>query len=665
MYKVGEFVFDYQRAELGHQGQVKKLEPQINELLKLFVENPGQLVTKEQIIHLLWPNRIITDDAFRAVIKKLRRALGDSAKEARYVRTLPLKGYILIAEVSVLPSKATPSIHLRYRLLSIVALISLVLFYLFSGETVIEPKLEALTKVAGSEVSPSFNSKLNHLLYSHRAEKDDYLQLYTKSLESGEITQLTFGEANFANAYFSYDGSKIAFTRSTVTTSDIVIADYSPQTGLTNYDTLPQAVSSQRYLQSWRANGQGLYLSDAKKPLTPQGIWYYRIDNQTLQNITSPGGNGGGDYFARESHNGRWLAVLRNSDSQSHELLIQHLASGELSHIALLPKAFNRLVWQRDDESILLSSFHSDFAQYDLSVYELHTIELDIPYLNDVFYGCGKHCFYARQHNGNYLDLQYLANPFSENSVSHFGFHTQLGAQDFPIMDKVSYKTYFVTKQYGRTELIAADRQMSRVLHTFPRDSDFSALQLDTEGRKLAGIVDGRLFVFDLEKNAIEFLTTSLEQVSTPVWASNLDHLHYARLEHGSPVIYRYELDTQTTIREEVDHFAKIKVSSSETLLLDDALQVWYQKDGKKRFLTTLQSASSNRWLMRGEWLYYTTRKENLAYLERVNVYTGAIETQFLAKNRYRLNFDLSADAEVMLAVRSLLAQSDLVKIKY
>ncbi|MEK0159305.1 hypothetical protein WLQ65_09175 [Pseudoalteromonas piscicida] len=93
---------------------------------------------------------------------------------------------------------------------------------------------------------------------------------------------------------------------------------------------------------------------------------------------------------------------------------------------------------------------------YDLTTYELHIIELDIPYLNDVFYGCGKRCFYARQQNGNYLDLQYLANPFSENTVSHFGFHTQLGAQGFPIMDKVNDKIYFVTKQYGSPFAIGA-----------------------------------------------------------------------------------------------------------------------------------------------------------------------------------------------------------------
>ena len=225
MYKVGKFIFDTRRAVLITDGEKKSIEPQVNELLALLVAHAGEVVSKQQIIEKLWPERVITDDAFRAVIKKLRKCLQDSATSPDYIRTVTRKGYVLIADVQPVQSAAVKPLWLNTRALVVaIAIVAVLLYYLVTHTR--PPTVTKLTDMAGSEVSPSYNLILNQLLYSHRSSKDDFLQLYAKNLSNGAITQLTNDQANFANAQFSTQGDKIAFTRSTEKKQQIFVADY-------------------------------------------------------------------------------------------------------------------------------------------------------------------------------------------------------------------------------------------------------------------------------------------------------------------------------------------------------------------------------------------------------------------------------------------------------
>ncbi len=65
------------------------------------MKHDGDIATREEIKKRLWPNDTIVefDHSINAAIKKLRRALGDSADEERYVETIPRRGYRLMVPV--------------------------------------------------------------------------------------------------------------------------------------------------------------------------------------------------------------------------------------------------------------------------------------------------------------------------------------------------------------------------------------------------------------------------------------------------------------------------------------------------------------------------------------------------------------------------------------
>src|SRR6267154_2768275 len=82
------------------------LREQVFQALRMFIEREGKIVTREEIKSRLWPNDTVVDfdQSINAAIKTLRRALGDSADDPRYIETLARRGYRLMLPIQYLGS---------------------------------------------------------------------------------------------------------------------------------------------------------------------------------------------------------------------------------------------------------------------------------------------------------------------------------------------------------------------------------------------------------------------------------------------------------------------------------------------------------------------------------------------------------------------------------
>jgi len=80
-------------------GVATRIEPKAIQVLVLLSSKPGQVVTRGELEDAVWANVIVGPDALTNTIIKLRRALGDEAKNARFIETIPKTGYRLIASV--------------------------------------------------------------------------------------------------------------------------------------------------------------------------------------------------------------------------------------------------------------------------------------------------------------------------------------------------------------------------------------------------------------------------------------------------------------------------------------------------------------------------------------------------------------------------------------
>jgi eukaryotic-like serine/threonine-protein kinase len=74
------------------------LREQVFQVLRMLLDREGKILTREEIKRRLWPNDTVVDfdQSINATIKALRRALGDSADNPRYIETLARRGYRLM-----------------------------------------------------------------------------------------------------------------------------------------------------------------------------------------------------------------------------------------------------------------------------------------------------------------------------------------------------------------------------------------------------------------------------------------------------------------------------------------------------------------------------------------------------------------------------------------
>lgn len=101
-YRFGEFELRPGSGELFRNAVRVRVQEQSLQVLLALLENPGEVVSREQLRERLWPEGTYVDfeHSLNAAVKRLRAALDDDADNPRYIETLPRRGYRLMVEVA-------------------------------------------------------------------------------------------------------------------------------------------------------------------------------------------------------------------------------------------------------------------------------------------------------------------------------------------------------------------------------------------------------------------------------------------------------------------------------------------------------------------------------------------------------------------------------------
>jgi DNA-binding winged helix-turn-helix (wHTH) protein len=83
--------------ELKRGGEAVDVEPQVFSLLACLVENRGRVVSKDELIEMVWDGRIVSDGTLNTRINSVRRAVGDDGKRQAVIKTFPRRGYRFVA----------------------------------------------------------------------------------------------------------------------------------------------------------------------------------------------------------------------------------------------------------------------------------------------------------------------------------------------------------------------------------------------------------------------------------------------------------------------------------------------------------------------------------------------------------------------------------------
>lgn len=98
-FKVGEWTVVPELNSLEGNGRTAHLEPKVMQVLVTLADHPGQVVSKEQIFHRVWPDTFVSDEVLTRSVSELRKVFEDNPQDPRYIQTIPKGGYRLIAPI--------------------------------------------------------------------------------------------------------------------------------------------------------------------------------------------------------------------------------------------------------------------------------------------------------------------------------------------------------------------------------------------------------------------------------------------------------------------------------------------------------------------------------------------------------------------------------------
>ncbi len=94
-----EFVFDPIRRELRQADGRRHLPPKSFDVLRVLVDRPGEIVTRDDLVAAVWDGMAVSSDAVRYTLRQLRKALGDPVGAPRFVETVARSGWRFVGSV--------------------------------------------------------------------------------------------------------------------------------------------------------------------------------------------------------------------------------------------------------------------------------------------------------------------------------------------------------------------------------------------------------------------------------------------------------------------------------------------------------------------------------------------------------------------------------------
>jgi TolB-like protein len=106
-YRFGAYLLDPERRELTRGSEAVAIGPQVFDLLLHLVQNRARVVSKDELLDVVWAGRTVSESTLTSHINAVRKAVGDSGGEQHLVKTVARKGFRFVGDVIELPSSGS------------------------------------------------------------------------------------------------------------------------------------------------------------------------------------------------------------------------------------------------------------------------------------------------------------------------------------------------------------------------------------------------------------------------------------------------------------------------------------------------------------------------------------------------------------------------------
>src|SRR5580692_1927967 len=105
LYEFGPFRVDPEKETLLREGEPVALTPKTFQILLVLIRHNQEVVTKDDLMKAVWPDTFVEEANLSRNVFVLRKALGESPPEQRYIITVPGQGYRFAENVRFVPAQ--------------------------------------------------------------------------------------------------------------------------------------------------------------------------------------------------------------------------------------------------------------------------------------------------------------------------------------------------------------------------------------------------------------------------------------------------------------------------------------------------------------------------------------------------------------------------------
>src|SRR5215510_8024053 len=102
IYVFGRFRVDTRNRLLMSGSEILMLPPKAFDTLLALIENNGSVLSKEDLLRVVWPDEFVEENNLAQNISKIRRVLEEGPGDPKYIETIPKRGYRFVGDVEVL-----------------------------------------------------------------------------------------------------------------------------------------------------------------------------------------------------------------------------------------------------------------------------------------------------------------------------------------------------------------------------------------------------------------------------------------------------------------------------------------------------------------------------------------------------------------------------------
>jgi eukaryotic-like serine/threonine-protein kinase len=224
------------------------------------------------------------------------------------------------------------------------------------GEAELQPEIEPVTSLPAREYQPNFSPDGKSIVYAMDSELGEGPDIYTQSLETGEVRRITTDIADDVSPVWSPDGTRIAWLRSKPEETAVFVARLAGGTHTNVSDVSPNRLDAVGRHLDWSPNGKYVATSDRISTDQPFRIALIDVEARTKRDSTLPPERILGDMSPVFSPDGSHLAFIRAISSGVNDVYVAPTEGGPAERVTEDNRYISSIAWTRDGRSIVFSS---------------------------------------------------------------------------------------------------------------------------------------------------------------------------------------------------------------------------------------------------------------------------------------------------------------------